>query len=792
MRSWFRRLLGVMVAAACAGGAWAQGVSLFPLSEVELHEGPLRRAQQVNRRHLMAHNPDRLLAPFRTEAGLDPKAPVYPNWEATGLGGHTAGHYLSALANMVAATGDPELRERLDYMVAEVAACQQAHGDGYVGGVPGSRELWREVAAGDIRAEPFSLNGRWVPWYNLHKLFAGLRDAWLVAENEEAREVLLGLTEWCERLVADLSPQQMQRMLRAEHGGMNDVLADIAAATGEQAHLDLARRFSHREILEPLLAERDRLTGLHANTQIPKVVGYARIGELAGEERWVDAAEFFWETVTENRTVAIGGNSVREHFHPADDFSSMIESNQGPETCNTYNMLRLTEQLFQHEPGARYADFYERAMYNHILASQHPEHGGYVYMTPMRPRHYRVYSQAEQCFWCCVGSGMENHTKYGKFIYAHGEDSLYVNLFVPSAVQWRERGVKLRQETRFPDAPTTRLTLSLESPTEFALHIRRPYWAAADGFRVTVNGRAWDTTAEPSSYAAVRREWRDGDRVEVQLPMETRLEFLPDGSDYAAVAHGPIVLAAKLEGEEPSDLVADDARMGHISSGERLPLDKAPMLVGDVEQLAEEITQIGSEPLTFSAAQAIRPDEYDALRLVPFFRVHDARYMVYWRVASDAEYERVQQRLAREERERLALEARTVDQVQPGEQQPEVEHNFRGERTTTGVHRDRRFRDARGWFSYDLTAPAGRALELQVTYFSGDWRREFDVLVNDEVVGTFDLERRRGDEFVDVTYPIPQRLVEAAEQGRLTVKFAAREGSTAGGVYGVRLLRAAE
>lgn len=791
-----RFLLAAVILSVSAVTTTAAELQYFPLGDVQLAAGPFRNAQELDRRYLLALEPDRLLAPFRREAGLMPKGEVYPNWEADGLGGHTAGHYLSALANMVAATGDGQLRLRLDYMVADLAICQQANGNGYVGGVPRSRELWKEIAAGDIRAQNFSLNDGWVPWYNLHKLFAGLRDASLVGGNQQARQVLVGLTDWCDNLVADLSDEQMQDMLRAEHGGMNEVLADVYAATGEQKYLDLARRFSHRPILEPLLRKRDRLTGLHANTQIPKVIGYARIGELGGDRQWIDAARFFWETVAAKRSVAIGGNSVREHFHPADDFSSMIESPQGPETCNTYNMLRLTEQLFRTEPDmrARYADYYERALYNHILSSQHPRHGGFVYMTPMRPRHYRVYSQPQLCFWCCVGSGLENHAKYGRFIYAHEDDQLYVNLFMASELEWPDKGLTLSQETEFPDLPRTRLELSLVAPTELALNIRWPEWVAEGELKIAVNGETLPLSGKPQSYVTIRRRWQDGDRVEIELPMRTRLERLPDGSDYVAVLHGPVVLAARTGTQDLEGLVADAARFAHIASGPQEPLNEAPMFVtDDVATLAEEIKPVPGKPLTFTAAKAIRPDSFDQLELIPFFRLHDARYMIYWRVVSPAEYAEVLAEIERAEAARLALEARTIDQLRPGEQQPEVEHNYQGEDSNSGNYRGRSLRDAQGWFSYDFNVPRDQPLELMVTYFSGDRRREFDILANDEVIAEFDLPRRGGgDDFVDVTYPIPRVIVSAAEHGVLTIRFKARDGSMAGGVYGLRILRAEE
>ena len=775
-----------------ASVAPARRAEPFSLGRVRLLDGPFKHAQEVNRTYLLAHDVDRLLAPFRTEAGLPSPKPRYPNWESMGLSGHTAGHYLTALAQEYATSGDPGWKQRIDAMVAGLAECQAAGPDGYVGGIPRGRSLWDDIAAGRHNFQNFSLNGAWVPWYNEHKLFAGLRDAWLLAGSTQARDVLVRLADWCDALLANLTDEQMQAMLGTEHGGMNEVLADVHAITGDAKYLRLAQRFSHHAILDPLLRHEDRLTGLHANTQIPKVTGFARIAELGGDASWRDAARFFWETVSGPRGVAFGGNSEREHFNPRDDFSALLESREGPETCNTYNMLRLTEALFRAEPAARYADYYERALYNHILASQHPEHGGYVYFTPIRPRHYRVYSQPEVCFWCCVGTGMENHGKYGGFIYARAPDNgtLFVNLFIASELDWAERGVRVRQETAFPDEARTALVVATAQPQRFALRLRHPGWCARPV--VTINGEAWAALTAPSSYLEIDREWRDGDRVEVTLPMRTTLERLPDGSDYAAVLHGPIVLAAKTGTEGLDGLVANDGRMGHISPGPYLPLDRAPMLVGDPAKLADGIRPVAGRPLVFTASDLIRPQEFGGLELEPFFRVHDARYMLYWRTVSAEKYPEVVAALEASEKGRLALEARTLDFVAPGEQQSEVEHGFAGEATRTGALQGRRSRDAAaGWFAYKLNptaaGPAAVGLELIVTYDGGERDRAFDLLVNDRLVATVSSKGDQRNRFVDVAYPLPADLAGA---GTLTVKFAAKDKSRTASIYGVRLAKA--
>lgn len=774
-----------------SGAPVMRNAETFPLARVRLLDGPFKHAQDLNGAYLLAHDIDRLLAPFRTEAGLPPKAPKYPNWESSGLNGHTAGHYLTALAQHWAATGEAECQRRLAAMVADLAECQQAGGDGYVGGIPGGRKLWTDVAAARINFQSFSLNGAWVPWYNEHKLFAGLRDAWLTGGNAQARDVLVRLADWCDTLLAGLTDAQMQAMLGTEHGGMNEVLADVHAITGDAKYLRLAQRFSHRTILDPLLRHEDKLTGLHANTQIPKVVGFARIAELGGDPSWRDAARFFWNTVSGPRSVAFGGNSEREHFNPTDDFSALLESREGPETCNTYNLLRLTEALFRAEPAARYADYYERALYNHILASQHPEHGGYVYFTPIRPRHYRVYSQPEVCFWCCVGTGMENHGKYGAFIYGRSpaSDALIVNLFVPSELDWTERGVRVRQETAFPDEPRTVFTIITGEPRRFALRLRHPGWCALP--TLVINGTPQAVNSSPASYLEIEREWHDGDRVEFTLPMRTTLERLPDGSDYAAVLHGPVVLAAKTGAEQLDGLVANDGRMAHITPGPYLPLDRAPMLVGDLAQLAAGIRPVEGSPLTFKAPGLVRPEAFRDLELVPFFRVHDTRYMLYWRTVSPGKYPEVVASLEASEQARLELEARTLDFIAPGEQQSEVEHDFAGEATVAGTAHGRRWREATGgWFSYRLnaTGAAETPLELIVTYDGGERGRKFDVVLNDRVIATAELAGRQRDRLVDVAYPVPADLAAA---GSLTVKFVAPERARTGSIYGVRLAKAA-
>ncbi|OYX23658.1 MAG: glycosyl hydrolase, partial [Algoriphagus sp. 32-45-6] len=567
----------------------------FPLTSVRLLEGPFQKAQQTDMKYILELDADRLLAPYLKEAGITPLKDNYGNWENTGLDGHIGGHYLSALSEMYAATGNQQIKERLDYVLDWLEKCQLKNGDGYIGGVPGSKAMWADIAKGKIDAGGFSLNGKWVPWYNVHKVYAGLVDAYALTGNEKAKKMLIQLSDWCLKLVANLSDDQIQLMLKSEHGGMNEVFADVAAITGDKKYLVLAEKFSHKTILNPLLKDEDKLNGIHANTQIPKVIGFMRVAEVGGNAKWADAANFFWKTVVENRTISIGGNSVREHFNPSNDFSSMLESREGPETCNSYNMLKLSKHLFLAHPESKYMDYYERTTYNHILSSQHPE-GGFVYFTPIRPRHYRVYSESQESFWCCVGSGLENHGKYGEMIYAHDANNLYVNLFIPSTLEWKEKGLELTQNTRFPFEEQSAFTLDLKKAQKFAFKFRHPSWITNGEMKIKVNGKEVAIEKDANSYVTINRKWKSGDVISVVLPMHSTAEQLPDKSAWVSFVHGPIVLAAVTGDTDLVGLRADGSRMGHIASGPIYPIEEAPMLVSNSTDLAQSLKEIKNKP----------------------------------------------------------------------------------------------------------------------------------------------------------------------------------------------------
>lgn len=763
----------------------------FPSKDVILTDGPFKQARDLNIRTLLQYNVDRLLAPYRKEAGLPAKAKGFPNWD--GLDGHVGGHYLSAMAMNYAATGNKICKKRMDYMISELKACQDANGlkypdwgVGYVGGVPGSENLWPKIKAGDISV----IWRYWVPWYNVHKMYAGLRDAWLYTGNETAKDMFLRFCDWGIDITSGLSDAQMESMLDNEHGGMNETFADAYQMTGDEKYLVAAKRFSHKMLLDAMAAGIDNLDNKHANTQVPKAFGFQRIAELTEDKNYMEAGKFFWEAVARNRSLVFGGNSRREHFPAVSASYDYINEVEGPESCNTYNMLKLTEGLFRVNPKAGYADFYERALYNHILSTLHPHHGGYVYFTPARPRHYRVYSSPNQGMWCCVGSGMENHGKYNQFIYTHQNNSLYLNLFIASDLNWRDKKIKIRQETKFPYEDRTRLTITKGSGS-FNLMVRHPEWVKDNALKISVNSNEIAYRVGPDGYIAIDRLWKKGDVVEIHLPMHSWHEPLPNIPNYIAMLHGPIVLAAKTGTEDLAGLVAGDGRWEHIAHGRRLPIDQAPIIISDdFSSIADKLEPVAGQPLTFKAPGLKMINPVDVV-FEPFTGIHDSRYMMYWLALSETGYKSYLDSLALSEKIKIDLQNRTVDYVAPGEQQPEADHFMETSGSTTGNNWDEFYRDARnkGFFSYRLTTNGQTALSLMVRYWGAEWgNRKFDIYIDDEkLIEEDNTGRWNQSRFFDVEYSIPESMLKGKEHIR--VKFQAIPGNTAGGVYYIRLLK---
>ncbi|MFW6101013.1 MAG: glycoside hydrolase family 127 protein [Bacteroidota bacterium] len=592
----------------------------FDLAEIQLKDSPFREARATNAGYLLSLEPDRFLAWFREEAGLEPKGEVYGGWESEGyvIAGHTLGHYLSALSKHYNATGDERFKERVDYIVKELALVQGEHEDGYVAAIQDGREVFEEISEGNIQPDGFSLNETNVPWYNLDKTFNGLTDAYLLAENEQALEVVTKLTNWAYNITKDLSHQEWQEMLSVEFGGMNHSLADLYAITGNPKHLELAEKFYHHEVLDPLSNRKDELEGLHANTQIPKVRGVAKIHELTDNQNYHTIAEFFWNRVVNAHTYVNGGHGHEESFGPPNQLSERL--NHTTETCNTYNMLWLTRILFRWDPDGELIDYYERALYNHILASQNPKTGMFLYKGYLDMPARKGFSDSANSFWCCVGTGMENHTNYEKDVYYRSGDSLYVNLFMATELEWEEKSVVLEQETDFPVKEDSRLTISTGEPVELSLLIREPDWWVQN-MEISVNGVRQQLNKPANGYHEIRRNFNDGDVIEISMPMEHRIETMPDDKDRVAFFYGPVLLNAILE-ENP-----------HGDGNEET---KVPQLKGSKQQLLNALEPVEGKDLHFRAEGVGRIKNEDTgqwettdIYLKPQYQTVNELYSVY-------------------------------------------------------------------------------------------------------------------------------------------------------------------
>lgn len=781
-------ITGLLILSGCNNNKQNACIEPFRLADVQITDGLFYKAQQTDLEYLLALDPDRLLAPYFKDAGLKPIKDNYPNWENTGLDGHIGGHYLSAMSFMYAATGNAEVLQRINYMIKWLKRCQNKNGNGYVGGVPYGQKTWKEVSEGKINAATFSLNDKWVPLYNIHKLFAGLYDVYINTGNYDAKQILINLTNWFALTTKNLTNEQVQTMLVSEHGGLNDVFTDVAALTGDNKYLELAKRFSHIALLTPLIQQQNQIEGLHANTQIPKVIGFEKYAQATGNKEWKTASEFFWSTVVSKFTISIGGNSVREHFHPANDFSTMVESEQGPETCNTYNMLKLTRLLFLANPQQKYINYYERALFNHILSTEHPDKGGFVYFTPMRPRHYRVYSQPQTSFWCCVGSGLENPGKYGELIYAKSNNTIWANMFISSKVTWHNKELTVEQKTGFPYSQNTSFIIVTNKPKKFTLKIRNPNWVIKNSGQITINGKSANLKPDNNGYYNIKRRWHNNDTVFFSFDMQTYAEYLPDSSPWVSFIHGPIVLGAITDTTNLVGLWADDSRMGHVANGPKYPLNKAPAIIIDSTQnITSVITPVDKSKLLFRLGNLTNTDT-NFITLQPFYSIHEARYMVYWPVYTKTEYLNMQAGLALKEQELNELERRTVDLVCPGEQQPEADHFVKFSDSRTGIFKSRHWRHASGFISYQFKNPGKKQCLLRVTYYGADKNRNFNIIVNNQVIANQVLDGTMGEKFVDIDYKIPQQVINLANGNPVEIKFAPAPGSLAGGFFGIRLM----
>ncbi|HEV2971703.1 MAG TPA: beta-L-arabinofuranosidase domain-containing protein, partial [Pirellulales bacterium] len=782
----------------------------LPLADVRLTGGPLKHAQDLDAEYLLKLEPDRMLYYLRVRAGLEPKAKSgYGGWDGGGrqLTGHIAGHYLSAISYMYAATGDSRFKDRVDTVVNELREIQDKQGDGYIGGLMGSagpsgggagrgdqklvdgKALFQKLSQGTIRSGGFDLNGMWSPWYVQHKIFAGLRDAYRIAGNRTSLEVEKKLASWVDGILANLTDDQLQRMLATEFGGMNEVLADLYADTGDKRWLALSDKFEHKAIVNPLAEKNDILNGKHGNTLVPKLLGELMRYVYTGNELDGEAARFFFEEVAFHHSFATGGHGRNEYFGHADVLNPMIEGRTA-ESCNVYNMLKMSREMFGIDPDIRYADFHERALFNHILASINPETGQTSYMVPVGQgvmQEYQTMLGAGESFTCCVGTGMESHALHGYGVFYESGNELWVNLFAPCAADWKSKGVTLQMDTSFPEGDAATLKVTVDSPKEFTLRIRRPYWAA-DGFELKVNGEAMGNLPKPDSYVEIKRTWKTGDTVALALPKTLWKATLPDNPDKAALMWGPLVLAGDMSS-------MNSTPRGRGRSGARGgPPPNYPIFVSDEKSVDKWLLPVAGAPGTFKASSRSPTGGPNTdVTFIPFFKMHDKRYGIYWDIMTNADWDKRAGQLAAEQAKQQKLTAATVGYAQPGEMQMERDFNYQaGEESQPVRTQDRGGRRAATWFSFDLPVDTKHPMTLVVTYRSDEQaRRQFEVQVDGKKVGEQMINRPGPQEqanFFDVEYAIPAEAVK--DKPKVTVRFQAEKGSEVGRVFGIRMIRA--
>jgi uncharacterized protein len=741
----------------------------FELRDVRLLAGPLREPLEQNRKYLLSLDVDRLVHNFRINAGLSSKAQPLGGWEAPDceLRGHFTGHYMSACALMFASTGDVKVKEKGDQVVGALAECQRALGtSGYLSAYP--EEFIERVE-----------NGKrvWAPYYTLHKIMAGLLDMYLLCENKQALDVVKVMASWVKKRADKLDEKRMQEMLKVEFGGMAEILANLYAVTADPADLELARRFEKKSFLDPLAEHKDQLQGLHANTHIPQVIGAAREFELTGESRYREIASFFWDEIVDARSYVTGGTSNYECWRDEPYKLADELSQESHENCCTYNMLRLTEHLFSWSPNARFFDYYERALFSGILPTQHPTVGGAImYYVPMKSGLFKMFGIPDSSYFCCNGSGIESFAKLGNNIYSRGEKTVYVNLFIASEVRWSEKGVTIIQETKFPEQEATSLTFRMKSATEFTLKLRIPVWAVKNA-SAKVNGKPVSMDIGSDGYLELARTWRQGDHVQLSLPMKLAVSRFSDDPSLGAVLYGPIVLAGALGKESMTQEMesglgsADVDRM--VSQGAAI---ETPVLVVPNADPNLWIKPVKGKSLTFKTVDVGKPND---VTLIPFYKMFGQRYAVYWNIYAPYEWKVMQEM-------RPARPPGVIDKVVVCDHRSDRKHNFQAYKFQSGERMGQKWVKSQLSIRYDVDVNPSQACALKCTFWGGEKDCTFDILIDGLLLRKVSLIGGKDMEFVDEKYPIPEELIRGKKKASVT--FRARGGKPTAELYGCEIL----
>ncbi|MDB5248110.1 MAG: acetyl-CoA carboxylase [Segetibacter sp.] len=614
---------GQQVGMFAIGDKLKPAVYSFDLHDVKLLDSRFKQNMEREQQWLMSIHVNQLLHSFRTNAGVYAGSEggyftvkKLGGWESLDceLRGHSTGHILSGLALLYASTGDEKYKMKADSLVAGLADVQKAlNQDGYLSAFP------QELINRNLRGERV-----WAPWYTLHKIYSGLIDQYLYSNNKQALDVVSKMASWAYKKLQPVTPEQRTKMLRNEFGGINESFYNLYAITANVEYKWLAEFFYHNETLDPLKEGKDILNPKHANTFIPKLLGLTREYEIEGKGDGHVMSDFFWQTVMDHHSFATGSNSDKEHFFKPDELSKHLTGYTG-ESCNVYNMLKLSRHLFTHTANVKYADYYEKALYNQILGQQDPATGMISYFLPMLPGAHKVYSTPDSSFWCCVGSGFENQAKYGEAIYYHNQEGLFVNLFIPSELNWKDKGVKVKQETSFPEDGATKLTIETNKTLQTTLNIRYPSWARS-GVSVKVNGKNFPVKGTPGSYISINRKWGNGDRVEITYAMALRTIETNDNPNKVAITYGPIVLAGAMGTEgmaDPAPYSNPKLYNDYYTYNYNVPENITKGLSIDVKNLEATIKPVAGEKLTFKTVK-------EGVVLKPLYDTHRERYVVYW------------------------------------------------------------------------------------------------------------------------------------------------------------------
>ena len=783
-------------------------IQLFPLEDVRITDGRFLQVQELDHEYLLTLEPDRLLSWFRREAGLTQKQEPYPYWESEDvwkgggpLAGHILGFYLSSMSMMYQTTGDARILERLTYILDELKTCQDANGNGYLLATVRGKEVFRQIQAGQ-----FTTNGgcifttidgskrcTWEPVYVMNKIMLGLYDAVTMCGLEQAKPILVKLADWFGTEIIDvLSHDDMQKLLYCEHGSINESYVNVYELTGDAKYLRWAEKLNDEKMWVPMAAGEDMLVGWHANTQIPKFTGFNAVSKYNGDPKLAAAANNFWDIVVAKHTWVNGGNSCGEHFFPQSEFKEKARYYGGPESCNSVNMMRLTESLYQSAPKMEHVDYYENVLFNHVLANYETEQGMCVYFTSMRPAHYKMYSTKYDSFWCCTGTGFEAPAKFGKMIYARSGRDLYVNLFIPSTLHWKEQGIALTQSTRYPDENVSTLTVRTDEPKEFALKIRVPRWIRPGSMTVEVNGvQAAKSGAD--SYVTLSRKWTSGDVVKVAFEPKFEVAPLVDTDRFYSVKYGAIVLASRVPN---TNLGVTDFRQARKTVGTVMaPISDAPTLFGTPDEIVQKLVRAPGDELAFTYTGL----DGKTATLVPFNRIQFSRYAIYFNHAKDLDdYKKNVQLNTWDVDPKLA--GRTLQSVLIGLPKSESVRGFRqeGSNILSPLDEQHFWRRAvnGGWFSYTFEKPqVGEKIAVNFTIRVTDQDRAgAEVFVNGQKVWSMDRTPETAEAistaFFTETVPIPAELYRDADS--ITVKFAAKRGVMTGDLVDVRLVRDAE